>query len=49
MAKVKNQTIYSNDQEDLQRLEEEYRMIGFDTKLERNKLIIYALPRGKRK
>lgn len=49
MAKVKNQTIYDQDQKKLERLQEEYVMIGFDTKLELHKLIIFALPRRKRK
>ena len=44
--KRKNQVIYSEDQAKLKRLQEEYTMIGFDTKLINGKLIVFAKPRG---
>lgn len=49
MAKLKNHVIYDNDRSVLQRLAEEYQMIGRDTKLEPDRLIIFALPRRKQK
>lgn len=44
--KSRNQIIYSENKEDLNRLQEEYTLIGFDTKLEEGRLIVFAVPRG---
>ena len=43
MAKPKNHVIYG-DKDDLLRLRDEYVMIGRETKLEADRLIIFALP-----
>lgn len=48
MAKPKNHVITNSDQELLVRLQEEYDMIGRDTKLEQGKLIVFALPQKKK-
>ena len=48
--KVKNKRIYSTDQEWLVKMREEYTLYGgFDTKLERGCLTIYAYKRKKKK
>lgn len=47
--KARNHTIYNTDQTTLQRLAEEYKMIGRDVLLEEGKLTVLALPRRKTK
>lgn len=49
MAKHKNQVITDSDQAKLVRLQEEYEMIGRQTKLEDGQLIIFALPQKRNK
>jgi hypothetical protein len=50
MAKPKNHVIYDyNDQDKLVRLAEEYAMLGRDVQVELGKLVVFALPRRKRK
>jgi len=44
--KSRNHVIYSEEKSKLTRLQEEYTMLGFDTKLEPGKLIVFAVPRG---
>lgn len=50
--KHKNQIIYSQDLKTLERLQEEYTMIGFDTVIKTDKvtgektLVIFAIPRS---
>jgi hypothetical protein len=46
--KNKNQVIYSEDNDKLKRLQEEYTMIGFDTSLAPGALTVYAVPRNAR-
>ncbi len=46
---VNNKHIYSDNQDELKTLREEYAMIGFDTTLESGKLTVYALKRKKPK
>lgn len=48
-AKIKNRKIYSDDQEYLIRLREDYSYIGYDTSLEDGELTVYAIPRKKLK
>lgn len=45
--RIRNKRIYSLDREYLTTLREEYTLLGFDTKLERGVLTIYALKRKK--
>jgi len=48
--KSKNYTYYSNDQELLKRLADECRVyIGRDYKLYEDRLVVFALPRAKKK
>jgi hypothetical protein len=48
MAKQKNHVITLKDQSELERLREEYEMLGRQTKLEIGKLIIFALPQRRK-
>lgn len=45
MAKPKNHYIRSKDQKDLERLAEEYEMLGRDVSLTEGTLVVYALPK----
>lgn len=46
---VKNLHVYSENEEWLKTIQDEYRMIGFDTRLKtKNELIVFAKPRGSR-
>lgn len=47
--KISNLHIYRKDPKELARLQEEYRMLGFDTKLEGDHLVVFALKRKKKK
>jgi hypothetical protein len=49
MAKHKNYVIFDTSQEMLQRLAEEYIMIGREVKLDQGRLTVFALPRKRRK
>ncbi len=49
MAKPKNHVITNSDQGELVRLQEEYEMLGRQTKLVEGKLIVFALPQRKPK
>jgi len=48
MAKPKNHVIYGDNKEELERLRDEYAMLGRDTKLEEGRLIVFALPQKRR-
>ena len=48
MARVRNHVIYSDNQDILRRLREEYEMLGRDTELAEGRLTVLALPRGTR-
>jgi hypothetical protein len=47
--KSTNQYVYSDDERYLDRLAEEYAMLGRNTKREKGKLVIFALARKTRK
>jgi hypothetical protein len=49
MMKAKNQYIYSDDDSYLSRLEEEYALLGRQTKREPGRLIVFALARKARR
>jgi hypothetical protein len=49
VARHKNQIITHTDRQELIRLQEEYEMIGRQTKLEKDHLIVFALPQRKQK
>lgn len=48
MSSIKNLHIYQN-QENLKVLRDEYKMMGFDTELEDDRLVVFALRRKKEK
>lgn len=46
---VKNLHVYSEDEDWLKTIQDEYRMIGFDTRMaSKTELIVFAKPRGSR-
>lgn len=48
MAQPKNHVIHDKNQDELVRLQEEYDMLGRETKLEQGRLIVFALPQKRR-
>ena len=49
MAKPKNHYIYDSNQETLKRLQEEYQMLGRDTRLSDGVLVVLALPKRRKR
>lgn len=48
MSKIKNHYVYSENREELDRLQQEYEMLGRYCTREVDTLIVHALPRGAR-
>jgi len=47
--KSKNQVIHSDDEDYLKRLEDDFTFMGRNVRLEEGKLIVFALPRKRKK
>lgn len=44
LVKIRNLNVYSENREWLKTIQEEYVMLGYDTKLVEDRLIVFALP-----